>query len=302
MKDTDIFLKVNKNYFGLNLKSIDILMIAQIEEFRRNNCECYVTNEQFSTMFGESESTIKRVIDKLEKLNIIQRSTKFINGNGKGTKQRILSINERNFWKVQNELTNKCKVQIQEMEGSKVDDGRFKNQEWKVHNDPIKEKEKENKKKTLKENSEEIANAQRETKRELKDLDSSDLYEIIRKLKERINYIDIQKEYNLQERVTKNTANEAQSIINNRNYILEQEAEWERRKNEPYINHNALAKANEKTKEELEAERIVQEAIKEFYNDLSEEPCEEIDYDKPSEALQMLERMRKEAEADDIWA
>ena len=149
---------------------------------------------------------------------------------------------------------------------------------------------------------EEIANAQRETKRELKDLDSSDLYEIIRKLKNRINYIDIQKEYNLQERVTKNTASEAQSIINNRNYILEQQAEWERRKNEPQIDYSRLGRGKEKTKEELEAERIAQEAVEEFYNDSYEEPCEEIDYDKPSIALQMLAGMHKEAEAEDILA
>ena len=148
---------------------------------------------------------------------------------------------------------------------------------------------------------EEIANAKRQTKRELKDLDSSDLYEIIRKLKNRINYIDIQKEYNLQERVTKNTASEAQSIINNRNYILEQQAEWEMRKNEPYINYDALERANKKAKEKLETKRIVQEAVEELYNDLSEEPCEEIDYDKPSEALQMLAAMHEKVEAEDIW-
>ena len=36
------------------------------------------------------------------------------------------------------------------MEGSNIDVGRFKNEECKVHNEPIKENLKENKKKTLK--------------------------------------------------------------------------------------------------------------------------------------------------------
>ena len=95
------FLAINKKYFGLGLKSIDILIIAQIEEFQRNGCDCYVTNKQLSDMFGESEPTIKRAIAKLEELNIIKRKTTFIEGNGRGNRQRILSINDKSQWKDQ---------------------------------------------------------------------------------------------------------------------------------------------------------------------------------------------------------
>ena len=144
-----VFLQVNKDYMGLGLKSVDLLIISQVEEFTRNGNQCYVTNKQFSDMFGESESTIKRAIDKLVKANIIHRDTVFVQGNGRANKQRVLNIKSRKKWKVQNEPTIKeCKVQNDltkemegsnfEMEGSKSDDGRFKNDQWKGHNDPIK--------------------------------------------------------------------------------------------------------------------------------------------------------------------
>lgn len=129
------FLAVNKQYLHIGLKSIEILLIAQIEEFERNNCKCYLTNKQFADIFGESESTIKRSLNKLEELYFIKRSTSVINGNGRSNRQRILSM-------------NKCEGQNEPytMLGSEINNGRVKNNEWKGHNDPIKEKEKENKK------------------------------------------------------------------------------------------------------------------------------------------------------------
>lgn len=149
-KTNNVFLAVNKDYFGLGLKSIDILIISQIEEFSKNNCKCFITNEQFSAMFGESVSTIKRTLDRLDELKIIKRDTSYIKGNGKANKQRVLSINNRSKWKVQIKPTNEnCKVHNEpnkEMEGSNINNGRFKSEEWKVHNEPIKEKEKDNKK------------------------------------------------------------------------------------------------------------------------------------------------------------
>lgn len=132
----DTFLAVNKKYLDIGLKSVDILIISQIEEFERNNCQCYLTNRQFSDKFGESESTIKRTIKKLDKLNIIKRKTSFVDGNGKANKQRVLSLNEYDKWMGHIDLTK--------MEGSEIDFGRVKSNEWKGHNGPIKEKKKEN--------------------------------------------------------------------------------------------------------------------------------------------------------------
>lgn len=139
-KMENTFLATNKEYLNIGLKSIDILIIAQIEEFRRNKCECYVTNKQFSDMFGESEDKIKRSLAKLEKMNIVKRTTMFVKGNGRRNRRRILSINDKKEWKV-NCYTTK-------MEGAKSDNGRCKNSKWKDHNAPIKEnikyKEKDN--------------------------------------------------------------------------------------------------------------------------------------------------------------
>ena len=142
------FLAINKDYLNYDLKSIDILIIAQIEEFDRNKNFCHLSNQQFAEMFGESKSTIKRTIDKLEKLNIIKRQTTFIKNNGRSNKQRILSLNNRSKWKVQNEPTINNGKSIMnppsKMEGSNVDNGRSKNTQWKVQNDPIKDNIKDN--------------------------------------------------------------------------------------------------------------------------------------------------------------
>ena len=134
------FLAVNKNYFEKGLKSIDLLLISQIEEFERNNCKCTITNKKFANMFGESESTIKRTIDKLEELKIIKRDTiTNVSGSNK-SRQRTLSIN------------NKARFIMDsgsDKQGSNIDEARFIMNESKVHNDPIKDKEKNNKKENI---------------------------------------------------------------------------------------------------------------------------------------------------------
>ena len=130
----DNFLSINKKYFNIGLKSIDILILSQIEEYQRNNCECYITNQQFSDMFGESVSTIKRSIDKLEQKGMLERKTRSRTDNGKKSKERTLNV-----IKVHSELNFKNK------QGSNVEQARFKNEKSKVHNDLIKENKKEKK-------------------------------------------------------------------------------------------------------------------------------------------------------------
>lgn len=304
-KKMDTFLKINKKYLALGLKSVDILIISQIEEFSRNKCECYITNEQFSVLFGESGSTIKRSLDKLESMGIISRDTKFIKGNGKGTKQRILLLNERKHWMVQNELSSECKVQIQEMEGSKDDDGRFKNQECKVHNDPIKDKEKENKKITLKEKTEEsVANAK---KRTIEDLSRSEGDDICKRLKKKERYTELAKEYNV-DYISKHFPDEWQKELKRRDYILNQEFERKQREKEPYIDYARIYANSQrkKTDEEIEREREREKAIAEIWNDIYV-PDEPIDYSKvdPSkcESLKLLEELSQNSgnSLDSVW-
>lgn len=142
----DTFLAVNKKYLGTILKSIDILIVAQIDEFQRNHCECYLTNKQLSELSGESEDTIKRSLNKLEKLNIIKRNTTFIDGNGKANRRRVLILNNIEKWKDH--------IAPTKMDGANLNDGRCKNDEWKVHNAPIKDNIKEKKKDNILETKE----------------------------------------------------------------------------------------------------------------------------------------------------
>nr|DAK86951.1 MAG TPA: transcriptional regulatory protein [Caudoviricetes sp.] len=155
------FLTVNKDYLNYNLKSIDILIIAQIEEFERNKLSCYITNQQFANMFGESERTINRVIKKLEELNIIKKQTIYIKGSGRGNRQRILSINNTKKWKCQNDTSKmetpnchdqskmevpkwQCQNGTTKMDVPNLQNGSAKNAQWKCQNGTIKDNIKEN--------------------------------------------------------------------------------------------------------------------------------------------------------------
>ena len=92
------FLQVEKRLWALSqhgCKSIHILLLAQIQEFQRNKCECYMTDKQFAENFGESERTIGRALDKLEELNLIKRNTKFVHGYGRANRQRPITVEEK---------------------------------------------------------------------------------------------------------------------------------------------------------------------------------------------------------------
>lgn len=93
-------LYVNKEYFGTGLKCLDMLIIAAIEEYEKREKKCQLANKTFSEMFNRSESTIKRSIDKLEKLSIIKRNTFFVSDNGQSSKQRTLTLKPKNQWQI----------------------------------------------------------------------------------------------------------------------------------------------------------------------------------------------------------
>ena len=93
-------LPVNKEYFGTGLKCLDMLIISAIEEYENCGEECQLANKTFSSMFNRSESTIKRSIDKLEKLSIIKRNTFFVSDNGQSSKKRTLTLKPKNQWQI----------------------------------------------------------------------------------------------------------------------------------------------------------------------------------------------------------
>lgn len=91
-KIEDAFLKVNKDHFGSGLKPLELLILSQIEEFIRNGCECYVTNQQFAEAFSVSLSAVKAAIDRLEELGYIQRVTKVESGHARANRVRRLIL------------------------------------------------------------------------------------------------------------------------------------------------------------------------------------------------------------------
>lgn len=144
------FLAVDKSNFNQGLKSIDLMILSQIEEFQRNNCKCYMTNEQLSEAFGESQSTIKLSISKLEEMNVICKETSFVKVNGKGTRQRVLYVNDKEKWKITAKNGAKMEGSISAMEGSDFENGKTKNDEWKGQSEPIKNNIKNNEKDNIK--------------------------------------------------------------------------------------------------------------------------------------------------------
>lgn len=154
MKGT--FLAVDKTYLRSGLKSIDILLFAQIEEFQRNGSRCYMTTEQFSMLFGESERTVERSLERLDRGNWIIRKSSFVSGRGRGNRQRILMLApDEDKTETPNNGVAICQKNL--MEATEIYDGSAKEYLWKRHNGGIKENEtKENPKENLKENGQYI--------------------------------------------------------------------------------------------------------------------------------------------------
>lgn len=90
---TNTFLKVNKDFFKLELNPTEILLLAQIMEFNTNTGDCFMTDKAFAELFNVSEKTISRGLKTLEDKGFITRATKNI----KGGKERHILINIKNI-------------------------------------------------------------------------------------------------------------------------------------------------------------------------------------------------------------
>lgn len=89
---TETFLKLDKSHFKKGLKPLELLILAQVEEFIRNGCECYLTNQQFAEMFSVTQPTVDAAIKRLEELNYIRRDTKVTAGNSRANRVRKLLL------------------------------------------------------------------------------------------------------------------------------------------------------------------------------------------------------------------
>ncbi len=96
----ETFLKVNKNYFNKKLKPLDILILSQVEEFNKNNRDCYLTNAQFAEMFCVTEPTVDSSLNKLEKAGYIKRITSVVTDKGCASRMRkivALKVTKKDF-------------------------------------------------------------------------------------------------------------------------------------------------------------------------------------------------------------
>ena len=90
---TNMFMKVNKDFFKLGLNPTEILILAQVMEFNTNTGICFITDKQLAEQFGVSDKTISRSMKVLEDKGFIRRETK----NVKGGKERHIFINLTNI-------------------------------------------------------------------------------------------------------------------------------------------------------------------------------------------------------------
>lgn len=64
---TNLFLKVNKDLFGIGLSPVEILILAQVLEYQTKGMDCFEGNDKFANDFGVSVSTITRAITSLKR-------------------------------------------------------------------------------------------------------------------------------------------------------------------------------------------------------------------------------------------
>ena len=86
-------LILNKERLGKGLTILEQAILAQVEEYEKNKCPCFITNEQFAFMFGVSLYQVKLALDRLEKVyGLIKRETSNVRADGGKGKMRIIKL------------------------------------------------------------------------------------------------------------------------------------------------------------------------------------------------------------------
>lgn len=76
------FLMVDYEDIKKGLSPLDILIVSKVKEYERNGKKCYISNNDFCTMFNiKSKKTITNRIDELVKNGHLSRTYEEINGN-----------------------------------------------------------------------------------------------------------------------------------------------------------------------------------------------------------------------------
>ena len=110
------FLQVDNQILDLllcdtQLNVYGVLMLSKIREYQRKKMQCFVSNATFAKLYKTSESMIKRQINELYNLGLIE-STVSLNSDGVIGKTRLLRT-PRNYTKILNKiLTTKQSLDI----------------------------------------------------------------------------------------------------------------------------------------------------------------------------------------------
>ena len=141
-------------------------------------------------------------------------------------------------------------------------------------------------------------------KRKIDDLEDHECEDIYKRIKNHESYISISNRYNLEPgSITKDFLKWYEEKKRHRAYLAEQQAEAERRKNEPIIDYNRLsARANnpEKEKEEKEHQEIIDEVARDLWSD-SYDTTPRSDDSREPDSLKIMRELN-ELQEDDIWS
>lgn len=121
---TNLFLKVNKDFFSLGLNPTEILILAQVMEYGTNTGDCFMSDKAFAELFGVSDKTISRALKTLEDREFIKRETKNIKG---GKERHIyvqmnkieMALTTDNLSVVQSPQGTKCPLTTDNLSGDK---------------------------------------------------------------------------------------------------------------------------------------------------------------------------------------
>lgn len=77
---TNTHLQVNKDLFNLGLNPTEIIILAQVMEWKRTTGDCFESDKSLAGKLSVSEKTISRAMKELEDRGFIIRETKNIKG------------------------------------------------------------------------------------------------------------------------------------------------------------------------------------------------------------------------------
>lgn len=87
------YIWVNRSYFSMGLKALDILILSKIEEDNMHGRVFDMTNEEMADMFSDTIYGIKKSLSRLEKKDMVIKRLYYTSGHGKSNRRRELFIN-----------------------------------------------------------------------------------------------------------------------------------------------------------------------------------------------------------------